>query len=805
VANRNTKVSLTAEVSSYIAGMDKAAAKTRELGSEAEKLGAKKEAFATLGAGALAFGAVAAVAVGAAIAKFADFDAAISNVKAATQESASNMALLRDAALEAGASSVYTATEAAGAIEELGKAGLSTAQILDGGLKGSLALAAAGQLDVASAAQTTAIALKQFKLDGDQASHVADLLAAGAGKAVGDVSDLAAALSQAGLVANQTGLSIEETTGVLAAFADSGLLGSDAGTSLKSALQRLTPQSKEAADEMKRLGISAYDASGQFIGASAFAGNLQDSLSGLTDEQRNTSLAIIFGSDAVRGASVLYEEGAAGIQKYIDQTNDSGYAAQVAADRLDNLKGDVEKLGGAFDTAMIKSGSGANDTLRALVQSATFLVDQFGSLPEPVLGVGLAFGAVAAAVALTGGAALSVIPKIGAAQAALTTLGLSGKAAAIGLGAVSLALGALVIGISSGLNRLAEISANAQEFTGTLDEATGAMTKYSRQLIAKKLAEGDAANAAELAGVSQKELTNAVLEGGDALDEIVGKLNAKNNVVDFFNGSGIAAGNAENAVTSLRESVVQGAEGWELNKEGLEGSTGATDAQSDALEQLGGVVSDTQESVEELADAIRNFGQSQFDVEQAAISFQEALFGLDGALAEGAGSLDITTEAGRATNSALLDVASATNDFAAAQYATGASTEAIQGTLESGRQKIIATRIALGDSEEAARAYADRLVAVPDVVPTLVQLRRARSTSSLRTSIRVSRPSPSMRRTRTWASGSVMGTQTAALSVSLVVVRRMARVALSRTRFLCGCRAARRSSRTPTPSSTETS
>ncbi len=122
------------------------------------------------------------------------------------------MGLLREAALEAGASTVFTATEAANAIEELGKAGLTTTQILDGGLSGALDLAAAGQLSVAEAAGIAAIAVKQFNLEGGDVPHVADLLAAGAGKAVGSVEDLSAALGQAGLVANGAGQSIEDTT-----------------------------------------------------------------------------------------------------------------------------------------------------------------------------------------------------------------------------------------------------------------------------------------------------------------------------------------------------------------------------------------------------------------------------------------------------------------------------------------------------------------------------------------------------------------------------------------------------------------
>jgi TP901 family phage tail tape measure protein len=125
----------------------------------------------------------------------------MSAVSAATHAGTKEMDALRGAALQAGKDTQYSATEAAKGITELSKAGVSTADILGGGLKGSLALAAAGQLDVGEAAETAASALTQFKLKGSDIPHVADLLAAGAGKAQGSVADLSAALNQSGLIA----------------------------------------------------------------------------------------------------------------------------------------------------------------------------------------------------------------------------------------------------------------------------------------------------------------------------------------------------------------------------------------------------------------------------------------------------------------------------------------------------------------------------------------------------------------------------------------------------------------------------
>jgi TP901 family phage tail tape measure protein len=114
----------------------------------------------------------------------------MSAVSAATHAPAPRCAKLRAAALQAGKDTQYSATQAADGITQLSKAGVSTANILGGGLKGALSLAAAGQIDVGEAAETAASAMTQFKLSGDQVPHVADLLAAAAGKAQGSVHDM---------------------------------------------------------------------------------------------------------------------------------------------------------------------------------------------------------------------------------------------------------------------------------------------------------------------------------------------------------------------------------------------------------------------------------------------------------------------------------------------------------------------------------------------------------------------------------------------------------------------------------------
>ena len=264
--------------------------------------------------GLAAVGVAMALPVGAAVKEFATFDQAMSGVASTGDDARASIDQLREAAMSAGSDTAFSATEAANAVEELTRAGVSAADTLDGGLDGALDLAAAGTIEVADAAGIASTAMTQFGLSGKDIPHVADLLAAGAGKAMGGVDDLGMALKQGGLVASQFGLSIEETVGGLSAFASAGLLGSDAGTSLKTMLLALANPSGEAAKLMAELGINAFDAQGQFVGLEGLAGQLKAGMEGLTDAQRNQALATIFGTDAIRPASILYEQGAEGIR-----------------------------------------------------------------------------------------------------------------------------------------------------------------------------------------------------------------------------------------------------------------------------------------------------------------------------------------------------------------------------------------------------------------------------------------------------------------------------------------------------------
>lgn len=379
--NRNITVRLLADTSNFTAGMAKVSGESQKAATTMEAAGGKSKLITT----GIAAAGVAATALGvAAVRMAADFDASMSTVQANTGASADEMNQLRQAAIDAGADTIYSATESADAINELGKAGLSTSDILSGGLSGALNLAASDGMEVGQAAEYMSSAMAQFNLTGADATHIADLLAAGAGEALGNVSDFGEALNNVGSTASKFGLSIDTTVGTLAAFAHQGIIGAEAGTQLRSGLLALTNQTEKQRKATEEYGISLYDAQGNFVGMSSLAGQLKEKLGGLTQEQRNSAMATMFGSYAIQGANVLYAEGASGIDEWTKKVSQSGYAADLAAKKNDNLKGDLENLSGSFESLMISLGEGGQGPLRSLVQSLDTLVDAFSQLPAPV-------------------------------------------------------------------------------------------------------------------------------------------------------------------------------------------------------------------------------------------------------------------------------------------------------------------------------------------------------------------------------------------------------------------------------------
>lgn len=304
-----------------------------------------------------------------------EFEKQMSSLGAVTEANARQMDRLRKQAVKMGAATVFSASEAAQAQNELAKGGLSVSQILSGGLKASLNLAAAGELGLAEAAETTVNAMQLFGIQGRAAGKVADMLATAANKTTGDVDDFAMALKQGGSVAKLAGYDLNKTVVVLEALATAGIKNSDAGTSMKASILQLLNPTKKQADLAERLGISWQTQNGQLKDGIGISRELVKATKGMTDAERARTFGVLAGQDGIRTLNALYSAGIPTLRKFSRENQLQGTAAKVAAEKTNNLSGDVEQLSGAWETFQLTLGSKVTPALRDVTQVATRAVN----------------------------------------------------------------------------------------------------------------------------------------------------------------------------------------------------------------------------------------------------------------------------------------------------------------------------------------------------------------------------------------------------------------------------------------------
>lgn len=676
--NKNIVIRLMADTASYEAAMTRAGSTAKTVASGMENTGRKS---ALIASGMTAAGlAVAAFGV-AAVKMAADFDRQMSTVQANTGATGAQLDQLRAAAIEAGASTVYSASDSADAINDLGKAGMSVTDILTGGLSGALNLAASDGMAVGDAAEYMANALSMFHLKGSQASQVADTLAAGAGKAVGNVSDFGEALNNCGAQANSFGMNVQETTGVLALFAQNGTIGAEAGTQLNSMLMKLAAPSAEASNTMKELGISAYDAQHHFVGMANFAGQLQKAEKGLTDEQRNQANATIFGSYAIKAANYLYEAGESGVNKWTKAVSESGYAAEQAAAKNNNLKGDLENLSGSMESLMISVGEGAQGPLRKMVQGLDTLVDAFAGLPSGaqqtlVVMASLAgvFGAVHKAAGNLNGSTSTMANNIGlaidpiqrvktalaSAQTAFQMFRASGQSAqeqlesfgtaedsatlrskgfhTVADGLISLMGGPWGIALGIATTALTGFMTAAQNTKQAVQEVQSAAANGAsaiHEALVNQLQNMDVGtfhgepgwlSAIEQGITGSKKLTDVMSEAGISITTMTKAAEGNKTAIKQVNSAadklGSSLGSGSHKATALRDGLSA------LTTAYQQGTKGAKD-KSKALDELDGKTNSAAKSTKEAASANKELGSSASDASSQIDDLVQALFGLE--------------------------------------------------------------------------------------------------------------------------------------------------------------------------------
>lgn len=307
--------------------------------------------------------------------KSMDFTAEISNIKALTGMQGAEIEAVRQRALDLGKSTKYSALEAAQGMTELLKAGVDTKSVLGEASQAALDLAAAGDLSLTEAAEVMSTAMNVFGTK--DATHVADLLAGAANASATDVHEMKYAFSQVAADAHGVGMSIDDVNVALATFAQYGQKGEKAGTGLRNMLNNLQPHTKPAAETFSKFnfldsnGNSVfYTAEGKLKSMAEIADIMQKNLGKLNPAELDMALYDMFGVEGKGLAKVIMEQGAKAFIA-MEKEMKKFTASSVALEKLNNAKGDIEQLRGAFETFQIEALAPLEPAIRVVATAFT--------------------------------------------------------------------------------------------------------------------------------------------------------------------------------------------------------------------------------------------------------------------------------------------------------------------------------------------------------------------------------------------------------------------------------------------------
>lgn len=494
----------------------------------------EKAGLALAGAG----GAIVA-GFGLAIKSAAEFEKQLSAVRAVSGASSAEMDQLRTKALQLGAETKFSAAEGAQAIEELVKAGISVTDVMNGAADATVALAAAGEIDLATAATIASNAMNQFQLAAAELPRIADLLAGAANASAIGVTDLGESLNYVGPVANAVGVNIDDVSTAIAILGNNGIKGSSAGTALRSVLTNLVPTTKKAATEFKNLGLITEDGTNLFRDAatggikplSEVVDILNEKTAHLSATERNTFAKKSFGLETLSAVSILASQTGESFDAMASSIEKTA-AADVAAARMDNLMGRVEELKGSFETLMIVVGTPFLQMVGNVVDVLKLMVNGVMLIPGPIRDLIGAVTLFIGTLALMGGALIVANARLTAFRAQLTLL--AGSAAwtairsrLIGLYMMMGAGGPWVVALGIAATALTALflssrkgKADISDLTEAIKADAGALSEHTRQAIANRLERQGTLELADKLKLTLADVTGAVLGEAGATDRL---------------------------------------------------------------------------------------------------------------------------------------------------------------------------------------------------------------------------------------------------------------------------------------------
>lgn len=371
-------------------------------------------------------GAGLVAGIRAAVSASANFEKAMSQVQVITRATGEDLQQLEGLAREMGATTQFSATQAANGMQFLARAGFDTKEIISA-LPATLNLATAEGLELGNAADITSNILSGFNLEAERTGEVADILVRASQSANTNVQQLGEAMATAAPIASSLGFSVGDTAAAIGVLSNAGIQGQRAGTGLRSVLASLSDVTPKAGAALDSLGLTAAQVNPQ-------TNSLAQIIERLRDAGLQSSEAFqIFGREAAPAILALTGQTDA-LEDLNNKIRESGGAAEDAAEKMrDNLLGDFNALKSAASELAISIGeSGLTGALRGLLRAVTGAIRAFTELPGPIQATAAAVAGLAAATATLVATQRLLGPLLGktAAQSAAATTALGAHTAA---------------------------------------------------------------------------------------------------------------------------------------------------------------------------------------------------------------------------------------------------------------------------------------------------------------------------------------------------------------------------------------
>ena len=501
-------------------------------------------------------------AAGAAIQTGMQFDASMSNVyglMSSLNLSQAQMDALRDTAREMGATTKFSASEAADAMGYMALAGWDDAQVI-AGIPGVLNLAAAANMDLAKASDIVTDTMTPFGMAAERAGEAADVFAYAQANSNTTVEALGEAMKYAAPTADAFGMTLQDTAAAMGVLANAGIKGSQGGTTLNAMLRDMKNNAKDGAIAIGKTKVALTNADGSYRSYAAIIRDIDKATSSMTASQRDAALGAIFGDESLKGILATLKQGPDALDAMTEGMYACGGAAEdMAATMGDNLKGDLAILeSGAQDMAIALS-DWLMPAARGVVQGVTDLIGKFNALDDGTKNTIFRIGAMAAAAGpllLNGGKVLTLLSGV--------------NPLVVGLGAAA----ALAYTHSDALQGMvAKLGDGVTAFGAALESGAGFTAAFSAGLTAAfgEEAAGKVFGAIEGIKTAISTVGDVLTTVTDAVGTFFGSL---------FDGEGLKQ-SWDNAAA-----VISGYDWTALGTSILSGVTGALDAAGEWLKNI---------------------------------------------------------------------------------------------------------------------------------------------------------------------------------------------------------------------------